>query len=128
MKHDALSDVFSIMKNTENIGKKECMVPASNIIKGVLKVIQANKYIGNFEYVDDGRGGMFKIELAGKINDCNSIRPRFSVGKREFIRWEKVFLPANNIGILILTTSKGIIDQKEALKQGIGGKLLGYVY
>lgn len=128
MKHDALSDVFSIIKNSESIGKKECTIPASEMIKGVLKVIQGNKYIGNFEFVEDGRGGSFKVELVGRINDCNSVRPRFSVGKQEFIKWEKKFLPANNIGILILTTSKGIFDQKEASKQGVGGKLLGYIY
>ena len=128
MKHDLLADVFSIIKNMEAIGKKECTVPASRMIKNVLEIMNGHKYIGEFKFVEDGRGGRFSINLLGKINNCNVVRPRFSLNKNEFIKWEKRFLPANNVGILILTTSKGIIDQHKAKKQNTGGKLLGYVY
>ena len=128
MKHDILADMFSIIKNTEGIGRKECSVPASNLIKNVLTIMKNHKYIGDFKYIEDGRGGKFKVTLIGKINDCNVIKPRFSVEKNEFIKWEKRYLPANTIGILILTTNKGIIDQYEAKKLGTGGKLLGFIY
>ncbi len=128
MRHDLLADVFSIIKNTEAIGKKECLTPASNLIKNVLLIIQKYKYIGDFEFIDDGKGGKFKVQLLGKINDCNVVKPNFSVKKTEFIKFEKRYLPANNIGILILTTSKGIMDQHRAKNEGIGGRLLGFVY
>jgi small subunit ribosomal protein S8 len=128
MKHDILADMFSTIKNAEAIGKKKCMAPASKLLRDTLKVMQKNKYIGDFEFVDNGRGGFFKIKLLGKINDCNVIKPRYSVRKREIINFEKRFLPASNVGILIMTTSKGIIDQKTAAKENSGGKLLGYVY
>ena len=128
MRHDTLADTFVIMKNTEGIGRKECTVPASKVIKGVLDVMKKEKYIEDFKFVDDGKGGHMKLKLMGKINDCKVIKPRFSVTSREIIRWEKKFLPADGIGILILTTSKGIINQKQAIKQKTGGKLLGFVY
>jgi len=128
MKHDPLADMFSIIKNFEVIGRKECKVPASNLIKAVLKIMQERKYIGKLEFIDDGRGGKFKIELLGRVNDCNVIKPRFSVNKDELTKWEKRFLPAKGIGILILTTSKGVMDQEQAKKQAIGGQLLGCVY
>jgi small subunit ribosomal protein S8 len=128
MKHDPLADVFCTIKNTENIGRHACETPASKVIQGVLKVMQRHKYIGNFEFIEDGKGGRFKVHLAGKINDCNVVRPRFSVKKDEMIFWEKRFLPAVGVGILILTTSKGILDQREAVKKKTGGRLLGYVY
>ena len=128
MKHDLLADMFSIIKNAESIGKSECRTPASNLTKNVLKLMQKKKYIGNFEYIDDGRGGSFNVNLLGRINNCNVIKPRFSVKKDDFIRWEKRFLPSNSIGILILTTPYGVIDQNEAKKKNTGGKLLGYVY
>ena len=128
MRHDILADVFTVIKNAEAVGKKECIVPASKLVKGVLEVMHKHKYIESFDYVEDGKGGKFKIKLMGKINDCNVIRPRFSIGKREIINWEKKYLPAYNVGVLILTTSKGIMDQNEAKKLGIGGKLLGYIY
>jgi small subunit ribosomal protein S8 len=128
MKHDSLADAFSLLKSMEVIGREECMLPASKVIKDVLKVLHQNKYIGEYEFVEDGKGGRFKVKLAGRINNCRVIKPRFSVGKDEFIKWEKRYLPASNTGILIVTTPKGIMDQNAAAKSGTGGRLLGFVY
>ena len=128
MRHDLLSDVFCTIKNAESIGKKECTVPASNMVKSVLKIAKEHKYIGDVTFIEDGRGGKFKVKLLGRINDCNAIRPRFSVMKRDFTKFEKRFLPANDVGILIVSTSRGLMDQNQAKKQGTGGKLLGFVY
>ena len=128
MKHDPLADMFSVLKNMEAIGRTECIVPASGTIKDVLQVIHQHKYIGAFELIDDGKGGKFRVKLIGKINDCGVIKPRFSVRKGEFIKWEKRYLPSSETGLLIMTTSKGIMDQRNATKSGTGGRLLGYVY
>ena len=128
MKQDQLSDMFNVIKNAEAVGKTNCIVPASNIGKNILKVMQEHKYIGSFEFIDDGKGGKFKIDLVGRINTCNSIKPRFSAQVKEFIKWEKRFLPAQDVGILLLSTSKGVMDQNKAKKMNEGGKLLGFVY
>ncbi len=128
MRHDILADVFVIIKNAERIGKRGCTVPSSNIVKEILKIMQKNKYIGSFEFVDDGRSGKFKIELTGRINNCGVIRPRFEVKKDEFIQWEKRFLPSVNIGLLFITTPKGVLDHRQAKKENIGGGLLGFIY
>lgn len=128
MRHDLLADMFTVIKNMERIGKRECVVPSSNIIKEILKIMQKNKYIGSFEFIDDGKNGEFKVELVGKINDSGVIRPRFSLKKDELISWEKRFLPSVNVGILFLTTSKGIMDHRQAKKEGVGGSLLGFIY
>jgi len=128
MRHDLLSDVMNIMKNGEKIGKKSCIVPASNLIKEVLKVIQKEGYIGSFEFIDDGKSGKINIELICKINDSKIIKPRFSVKKDEYEKWERRYLPSKDIGILIVSTSKGIMTQREAMKKGLGGKLIAYVY
>lgn len=128
MRHDILADVFSVIKNTERIGKRECVVPSSKIAKEILKIMQKNKYVGSFEFIDDGKSGKFKVELLGRINDCGVIRPRFYLTKSEFIRWEKRFLPSVNVGLLFITTPKGILDHREAKKKGVGGALLGYIY
>lgn len=128
MRHDLMADTFCIIKNTEAIGRHVCVTPASKLIESMLKVMQRHNYIGNYEFIEDGKGGKFKVHLQGRINDCGVVKPRFSVGKREVKRWEKKFLPADSVGILILTTSRGVIDQKEAVEKNTGGKLLGYVY
>ncbi len=128
MRHDIIADTFSILKNAESIGKTECTTPASNLVKNILLIMQKEKYIGEFEAVEDGRGGKFRIKLLGKINSCGAIKPRFSVSKADFISWEKRFLPAAALGLLLVSTSSGVISHKEAKEKGVGGKLLGYVY
>ena len=128
MLHDPLADVLSTIKNAERVGKTECVTKSSKVIRAVLKTMQKKGYIGAFELVDDGRGGKFKIELKSKIIDCNVVKPRFSVKVEEFEKWEKRFLPAKGIGILIVSTPKGIIDHTKARELHTGGKLLAFVY
>ncbi|MEM7819834.1 MAG: 30S ribosomal protein S8 [Candidatus Aenigmatarchaeota archaeon] len=128
MRHDLLSDVLYVINNAEKLGRKSCIVPASKLIKNVLKVMQKSGYIGSFEFIDDGKSGKLQIELIGRINKTRAIRPRFSVKKDEYEKWESRYLPAKDFGILIVSTSKGIMTQKDAIEKGLGGKLLCYVY
>lgn len=128
MRHDTLADVMCTIKNAERIGKKECITPSSNLVKEVLRVMQKQKYIGVFEFIDDGKGGKFRIELKNRVNDCNVIKPRYSVKVDDFEKWEKRFLPAKGFGILILSTTKGVMTHEQAKKQHMGGKLLTYVF
>ena len=128
MKQDILADTLSVIKNAERVGKSECITHASKVVKSVLQVLQDHGYIGSYEFVDNGRGGKFKIELKGKVIDCNVVKPRFSVKTDDFEKWEKRFLPAREYGLLILTTPKGIIDHKKAKEINVGGKLIAFVY
>jgi len=125
---DWVSGLFTTLQNNEMVRNRECIYKASKLIGEILKVLQRHGYVGAFEYIEDGRGGKFRIQLLGRINKSAPIRPRFSVGKDEFETWEKQYLPGRNIGILVVTTSKGVMSHIEAKQQGIGGKLLGYVY
>jgi len=128
MRHDTLADVMITIKNAEMVGKKDCITPASNLAKEVLKLMQKNKYIGVFEFIDDGKSGKFNVGLVKRINRCNVIKPRYSVKSDELEKYEKRYLPAKGFGILILTTSKGVMTHKEAKKKHLGGKLLAYVF
>jgi len=128
MRHDTLADVLSAIKNGERVGKTDCVAPASKLVKEVLKVMQKEGYIGVFEFIDDGRSGKFKIELKKKVNDCNVIKPRYAVGKDEFEKYEKRYLPARGFGILLVSTTKGVMKHQEAKEKNVGGKLLAYVY
>ncbi len=127
--NDPLADALSHIKNTERVGKLECSIkPASKLIGNVLGVMKEGGYIEEFEYVEDGRGGIFNVKLRGKINDCNVIKPRFFVRVREYERWEKRFLPARDFGLLIVTTSRGVMSHNKAIEEGLGGQLLAFVY
>ena len=124
MQQDVLADCFSAIKNAETIGKSVCFSVISSMVKNVLDVMKEKKYIEDYE--KDGK--RFKIKLNHRINDCNVIKPRFSFKKDDIEKWEKRFLPATGIGLLIVTTPKGVIAHERALKEGVGGKLLGFVY
>jgi len=127
--NDPLADALSHIKNTERVGKMECMIkPASKLIGNVLSVMKEGGYIDEFEFVEDGKAGLFKVKLRGKINDCNAIKPRFYVRMKEYEDWEKRLLPARDFGLLILTTSKGVMSHEKAIENGVGGQLLAFVY
>lgn len=126
---DPLADALSVIKNAESVGKTSCVVrPASKMIGNVLNVMKEGGYLESFEYVEDGKAGVFEVKLAGAINVCGSIKPRYSIGIEDFEKWEKRYLPAKNFGVLVLTTSKGVLSHHEAREQNVGGKLLAYVY
>lgn len=124
-----LGNLFATVYNNEIRNKKECIVlPASKLASSVLRSMQKNKYIGEFEFIDDGVAGKFKIQLLGRINRCGVISPRYSVSKNGYIRWERQFLPAVGVGILIVSTPQGVMSHSEAQESGLGGRLVGYVY
>lgn len=127
--NDPLSNVMSHLLNCERVGKKECIVrPVSKIISKVLTILKENEYIGDFIVEENKRGGVIKINLNGNINKCGVIKPRFSIKKNEYEKFGKRYLPARDFGVLIVSTSKGVMDHKEAISKGLGGKLLVYCY
>ncbi len=129
MLHDPLNDAMAMIKNAEQKGKRECVInPSSKLIGHVLKVMQEAGYIAQFEYTDDGKAGVFKVKLAGNINNCGIIKPRFAVKRDDLDRFEARYLPAQDFGVLIMTTTQGVITHAKAKEMGIGGKLLAYVY
>jgi small subunit ribosomal protein S8 len=127
--NDTLANTLAKIWNAEKVGKRECTVsPSSKIIKSVLKILNDHKYLGEFKEVEDSRGNQLIINLIGKINKCNVIKPRYPVKADGFEKFEKRFLIAKNIGIIIVSTPKGIMTHKEAKEKKLGGKLLAYCY
>lgn len=126
---DTLANGLTTVINNEMRNKHECIIsPASKLLGRVLRIMQLNGYIGEFEFIDDGRSGKFKVQLMGRINKCGAIRPRFSVKMNEFEEWEKKFLPSREVGLLVISTPNGVLSHKEAREKHIGGKLLAFIY
>jgi len=126
---DSLSNAIITMMNNELRNKRSCIVsPASKLIGQVLRTLQQNGYIGTFEFIDDGRSGKFVIQLLGRINKLGPIRPRYPVSVKELETWERRYLPGRELGYLILSTSRGVVTNREVKAQRLGGSLLAYVY
>jgi small subunit ribosomal protein S8 len=126
---DTVANGLITIMNNELRRKKECIItPASKLLGNVLRVIQMNGYIGEFEFIDDGRSGKFRVQLLGRVNKCGAIRPRYAVTVKDIEKWEKTFLPSRDIGVLAMSTPQGVISHKEAEQKKTGGLLLAYIY
>ncbi len=125
---DLVAGLFTTLQNNEFVRNKEFIYYYSKLITEILRTLQRHGYIGAFEYIEDGRGGKVLVQLLGRINRAAPIKPRVSVKKDEYEKWTKLYLPSKNVGIIVVTTTKGVMSHVEALKMRIGGKLLGYVY
>jgi small subunit ribosomal protein S8 len=127
--NDPLANAMSQILNAEKNAKSEATLrPSSKLLKRVLEIMKEEGYLGEYTEIEDGKGNQLKINLLGKINKCGVIKPRFALTLAEFEKFEKRFLPAQGFGILIISTSQGVITLDEAKKRKIGGKLLAYAY
>jgi len=129
MLNDPLANALSCIQNNEKNGEKECFIrPSSKIIKKVIEIMQKEGYIGSFETVIESKGEVIKLNLLGSINKCGVIKPRYNVKKKKIEKFEERYLLAEDFGIIIMSTSNGMITHKEAKEKGIGGKLIAYCY
>ncbi len=127
MLNDPLSNTLSNMLNAEKIGKKSCSLkPNSKIIQAVLKIMKENDYIAGYENNNEEK--KIVIKLNGSINNCGSIKPRYTVKSKCYEKYEKRYLPSKLIGFLVVSTSKGIMTHKDAKEKGLGGRLIAYFY
>lgn len=126
--NDPISNTLSTITNAEKIGKKECIVKGSKIIKDVLNIMNKYGYIGEFKEEETRRGIYLTVNLLGNINKCGVIKPRHSIKMDDFEKFEKRYLPAKNFGILLISTNKGLKSDEEAKNEKIGGKLVAYCY
>lgn len=125
---DILADVLNKIKVCENTGSYECKVNSTKLVKSVLESIKNNGYIDGFEELNDGKFKKLNIKLSKKINDIGVIKPRHAVSTKDYQRYEKRYIPSKDFGILIISTPKGIMTNREAKEQNIGGRLLAYLY
>ena len=128
MSNDLLADALNVIKTHEMAGKDECKIQPSKIVRETLKILQKEGYIGDFEYVDEGYTGYFKVKLLGRVNKCGAIKPRYPVKRTEWVEWEEKYIPGVGFGLLIVSTPKGIMTNEKAKENSIGGRLIAYVY
>ncbi len=129
MLNDPLAAALTKIINAERVGKREVVIkPASAMIKKIFTIMNEHNYLGSFEEVADGKGGILKVNLLGNINKCGVIKPRFSTKKNNFEKWEKRYLPAKDFGVILVSTPQGILTHASAKEKGTGGKLLAYCY
>lgn len=127
--NDPLANVMSQLNTEDRLGKKSITSNSSSkIILSVLNILKENNYIGEFKEIETTKGNAVEINLLNSINKCGVIKPRFSVKKKEYEKFEKRYLPAHGFGIIIVSTPKGLMIHSEAAEKSLGGKLISYCY
>ncbi len=129
MLNDPLANVMSLILNNELIGKSECLIkPVSKVIKELLRAMKENEYVGDFKEIENSRGNYIKLNLIGNINQCGVIKPRNSVKSNNIENFERRYLPAKDVGILFISTPKGIMTHHDAKSKKMGGRLVAFCY
>ena len=127
--NNTLAAVLSRIQNAERLGKQSFTTTTnSKMIRQVLDILTKEGYIAGYEETEDAKGNTLTITLSGGLNKTGVITPNFNVSVKDFVRFEKRYLPAKDFGVLILTTNQGIITHKQAKEANTGGKLVAYAY
>ena len=124
MSQDVISDALNNMLNATRAGKNSVSLKRhSKLLLSVLAIAKLRGYVKNYRVENN----MLNVEL-GKIGHCQSIKPRFVVQVEEIEKYSKRYLPAKDIGILIISTSSGLMTHHTAEEKHIGGSLIAYFY
>ena len=132
MNTDTIADFLTRIRNAIRANKRIVEIPASNIKKEITKVLHEKGFITNYKFEDNGRQGTIKIALKynprTNLSAIEKISRISKPGLRKYVNSENLPRVINGLGIAILSTSKGVITDKEAKKLKIGGEVLCYVY
>ena len=129
---DPIADYLTRLRNAIKAQHRVVEVPASNLKKEITKILFDKGYILNYKFVEDGPQRTIKIALKyAPVNKENAIKKLIRVstpGLRQYTGYKDMPRVLNGLGIAILSTSKGVMTDKEAREQMIGGEVLCYIY
>lgn len=129
---DPIADYLTRMRNAIKANHRIVEIPASNIKKEITKVLLDKGYIRNYKFEDDNKQGTIKIALKynpqTKQPAITHLERVSTPGLRKYTGSENLPRVLNGLGIAILSTSKGVLSDKEARKEHIGGEVICYVY
>ena len=129
---DPIADYLTRLRNAIKASHRIVEIPASNIKKEITKVLHDKGYIQNYKFEDNGPQGIIKIALkynpTTKQNAIVSLERVSTPGLRKYAKHDELPRVINGLGIAIVSTSKGVMTDKEARTEGIGGEVLCYVY
>lgn len=127
---DVIADMLTRIRNANNAKHETVDVPASNVKKAIADILVSEGYIKSYQVVEDGKQGTLHIMLkyVGKQKVIQGIRRVSKPGLRIYSGCEDMPKVMNGLGVAIVSTSKGIMTDKQARKEHIGGEILAFVW
>ena len=129
---DPIADYLTRLRNAIKANHRVVEVPASNLKKEITKILFEKGYIMNYKFIEEGPQGTIKIALkydtVNKVNAIKSLTRVSTPGLRRYVGYKDMPRVLNGLGIAILSTSRGVMTDKEASVQKVGGEVLCYIY
>ncbi|MFA4989960.1 MAG: 30S ribosomal protein S8 [Candidatus Omnitrophota bacterium] len=127
---DLIADCFTIIRNAIMTRKDSVDVPASKTIKSIMDILKRESYVDNFKLIEDKKQGLVRIYLkyiAGK-SAIRNIKRISRPGLRLYVKHKKVPVVLRGKGLAVISTSGGVMTDKDAREKGLGGEVIGYIW
>ncbi len=128
---DPIADMLTRIRNANSAKHDTVDVPASNMKKSIAQILLDEGYIKNFQLIDDGTQGVIRITLKylpGKVQVIQGLRRVSKPGLRVYAGAEELPRVLKGLGVAIVSTSKGVMTDKAARAQNVGGEVLAFVW
>ena len=126
MSQDIIADALNMIRNAKKARKEIVEVKKmSNLLIEILKIMKQEGAIKKYKI--DVKNKSIEITI-GNLSECKAIKPRFTVDKNQIEKYRRRYLPARNLGVMIVSTNKGLMTHEEAYTEGTGGCLIAYFY
>ena len=127
---DVIADMLTRIRNANNAKHETVDVPASNMKKSIADILVEEGYVKGYQVIEDGKQGIIRITLkyVGKQKAIQGLRRVSKPGLRIYSNCEDMPKVMNGLGIAIVSTSKGIMTDKQARKANVGGEILAFVW
>ncbi|MDR1881643.1 MAG: 30S ribosomal protein S8 [Prevotella sp.] len=129
---DPIADYLTRVRNAIMAGHRVVEIPASNLKKEITKILLEKGYILNYKFVEEGPQGSIKIALKyDPVNKVNAIKKLIRIsspGLRKYVGYKEIPRVLNGLGIAVISTSRGVMTDKEARELKVGGEVMCYVY
>ena len=125
MSQDVVADGLNEIMNAKRVEKRELVIRRySKVLLGLLEMM---KVAGHIDYEVNEEEGSVVVKLI-KLNECRAVKPRYYVGVDGIDKYLRRFLPSRNFGTLVISTNKGLVSHKNAVKNKLGGSVVAYFY
>ena len=128
---DVIADMLTRIRNANNAKHESVDIPASKVKKGIADILLNEGYIKSYQVIDDGRQGVLRITLKylpGKVKVIQGLRRVSKPGLRIYSNAAELPKVMKGLGTAIISTSKGVMTDKQARKENVGGEVLAFVW
>jgi small subunit ribosomal protein S8 len=128
---DAIADMLTRVRNASSAKHETVDIPASNIKKDIARILLDEGYVKNVEFIEDGKQGIIRIALkytGNKQNVISGIKRISKPGLRVYANKDELPKVLGGLGVAVISTSKGVMTDKKARAEGVGGEVLAFIW